>query len=249
MEHLAENAGSPFVALRMHQRGVLLLPDPAQRARRGTRRRTPVGRNVETSPDRQVRERLRDAGKTVSTVRAAILQLSSYVFIDSLFLLKYFDSKITRMPESEQRVTVSNRKARHDYFILETIEAGIVLTGTEIKSIRKGNANLQDSYAVIRRGEVWVEGLHISPYEQGSIYNHDPRRVRKLLLQKKQIRKLLAKAAEQGMTFIPISIYFKGPYAKVELAIAKGKKSYDKREAIAKRDADRQIARLKRSRL
>ena len=152
------------------------------------------------------------------------------------------------MAESEQRVTISNRKARHEYFIVETIEAGIVLTGTEVKSLRKGTANLQDSFAVIRRGEVWLEGMHISPYEQGSIYNHDPRRTRKLLLQKKQIRKLLTKASESGMTLVPLSVYFAGPYAKVELAIARGKKSYDKREAIAKRDADRQIARLKRSR-
>jgi len=152
------------------------------------------------------------------------------------------------MAESAQRVTVSNRKARHDYFILETLEAGIVLTGTEVKSLRQGNANLQDSFAVIRRGEVWLEGMHISPYEHGSISNHDPRRTRKLLLQKKQIRKLLSKATEKGSTLVPLSVYFKGPYAKVELAIARGKKSYDKREAIAKRDADRQLARLKRSR-
>jgi SsrA-binding protein len=152
------------------------------------------------------------------------------------------------MAEALQRVTISNRKARHDYFILEALEAGIVLTGTEIKSIRKGNANLQDSYAELRNGEVWLEGMHISPYEQGNINNHDPRRKRKLLLQKKQIRKLIDGKKEKGLTLVPLSIYFKGPYAKVELALARGKKSFDKRDAIAKRDAERDMARAKRSR-
>jgi SsrA-binding protein len=152
------------------------------------------------------------------------------------------------MSETPQRISISNRKARHEYFILEALEAGIVLTGTEVKSLRKGNANLQDSYAELRSGEVWLEGMHISPYEQGNINNHDPRRKRKLLLQRKQIRKLIGGMKEKGLTLIPLSIYFKGPYAKVELALARGKKSYDKRDAIAKRDADRDIARARRSR-
>jgi SsrA-binding protein len=152
------------------------------------------------------------------------------------------------MAEAPQRVSISNRKARHDYFIIESIEAGIVLTGTEVKSLRQGNANLQDSYAELRSGEVWLEGMHINPYEHGSIYNHEPRRKRKLLLQKKQIRKLLGGLKEKGLTLVPLSVYFKGPYAKVELALARGKKSYDKREAIAKRESDRNIARMKRSR-
>jgi SsrA-binding protein len=152
------------------------------------------------------------------------------------------------MSETPQRITISNRKARHDYFIIEVLEAGIVLTGTEVKSLRKGNANLQDSYAELRSGEVWLEGMHISPYEQGNINNHDPRRKRKLLLQRKQIRKLIGGMKEKGLTLIPLSIYFKGPYAKVELALARGKKSYDKRDAIAKRDAERDIARARRSR-
>ena len=152
------------------------------------------------------------------------------------------------MAEAPQRITISNRKARHEYFILEALEAGVVLTGTEVKSLRKGNANLQDSYAELRGGEVWLEGMHISPYEQGNINNHDPRRKRKLLLQRKQIRKLIGGMKEKGLTLIPLSVYFKGPYAKVELALARGKKSYDKREAIAKRDADRDIARARRSR-
>jgi SsrA-binding protein len=153
------------------------------------------------------------------------------------------------MSETPQRITISNRKARHEYFIIEALEAGIVLTGTEVKSLRKGNANLQDSYAELRSGEVWLEGMHISPYEQGNINNHDPRRRRKLLLQKKQIRKLIGGMKEKGLTLIPLSVYFKGPYAKVELALARGKKSYDKRDAIAKRDADRDIARARRSRI
>ena len=152
------------------------------------------------------------------------------------------------MAAQEQRVAISNRKARHDYLVLEAFEAGIVLTGTEVKSLRKGNANLQDSYAQIKNGEVWLHGMHISPYEQGTINNHEPRRTRKLLLQKNQIRKLLSRTKDQGLTLIPLSVYFKGPYAKVELSLARGKKSYDKREAIAKREADREIAkRMKRS--
>jgi len=153
------------------------------------------------------------------------------------------------MAEEAQRITIQNRKARHEYFIVEALEAGIILTGTEIKSIRKGNANLQDSYAELRNGEVWLEGMHISPYEHGSIYNHEPTRKRKLLLQKKQIRKLFAALKEKGLTLIPLSVYFKGQYAKVELALAKGKKSYDKRETIAKRDAEREMARMKRSKV
>ncbi len=152
------------------------------------------------------------------------------------------------MAETDQRLNVSNRKARHEYQILETLEAGIVLKGTEVKSLRKGDANLNDSYAVIKNGEVWLMGMHISPYEQGNINNHDPKRTRKLLLQIKQIRKLLSKVAEKGLALVPLSVYFKGPYAKVELAIARGKKLYDKRETAKKRDAERAIAqRMKRS--
>lgn len=152
------------------------------------------------------------------------------------------------MAANEQRVTISNRKARHEYHVLETFEAGIALTGTEVKSIRKGNANLQDSYAILKSGEVWLVGMHVSPYEQGNIHNHDPKRTRKLLLHKKQIRKLIGTVQEKGLTLIPLSLYFKGPFAKVELAIARGKKAYDKREAISKREAERDISqRLKRS--
>jgi SsrA-binding protein len=151
------------------------------------------------------------------------------------------------MSEKEQRVAISNRKARHDYFILDTLEAGLVLKGTEVKSLRNGNANLQDSHAVVKNGEVWLIGMHISPYEHGSFENHDPRRTRKLLLSKREIRRLFAKVQEKGLTIVPLAVYFKGPYAKVELAIAQGKKSYDKREALKQRDAKRDIAhRLRR---
>ena len=152
------------------------------------------------------------------------------------------------MAETDSRVVITNRKARHEYFILETMEVGIVLKGTEVKSLRNGSANLQDSYAMIRQGELWLMNMHISPYEKGNINNHAPTRSRKLLVQKKQLRKLLARVHEKGLSLIPLSVYFKARYAKVELAIAQGKKSHDKREAIAKRDAQREIAqRLKRS--
>ncbi|OGU25595.1 MAG: SsrA-binding protein [Ignavibacteria bacterium GWA2_54_16] len=151
------------------------------------------------------------------------------------------------MTEKEQRVVVSNRKARHDYFILDSLEAGLVLMGTEVKSLRAGNANLQDSYAHIKDGEVWLFGMHISPYEHGSYLNHDPRRPRKMLLAKREIRKLLSRVQEKGLSLIPLGIYFKGPFAKVELGIAQGKRSFDKREAVKQRDAKREIAqRLKR---
>ena len=147
-----------------------------------------------------------------------------------------------------EKLVTTNRKARHDYTILDTYETGIVLTGTEVKSLRHGNANLSEGYALIKNGEVWLLGMHISPYEQGNINNHEPKRDRRLLLQKKQIRKLFGRVAEKGLTLVPLSVYFKGPYAKIELALARGKKTFDKREAIAKRDAQREVAkRLKRS--
>jgi SsrA-binding protein len=147
------------------------------------------------------------------------------------------------MAEQEQQRIVSNRKARHDYEILEKLEAGIVLLGTEIKSLRNGKANLQDSYALLKNGEVWLIGMHIGAYDQGSYNNHDPLRSRKLLLQKKQILKMVGRIKEKGLTLIPLSVYFKGPYAKVELGIARGKRSFDKREAIKKRESARDLKR------
>ncbi len=136
---------------------------------------------------------------------------------------------------TEKNITV-NRKARHEYTILQTFEAGIVLTGTEVKSLRQGKANLVDSYANLKNGEMWLFGVHISEYNQGNINNHVPTRTRKLLLNKSEIRKLIGKVKEKGLTLIPLRLYFKNGKVKVELALAKGKKVYDKREAIAKKD-------------
>lgn len=153
------------------------------------------------------------------------------------------------MSEHQQRIIVSNRKARHSYEILETIEAGLILTGTEVKSLRDGKANLLDAYAMVKAGEVWLLGMHINPYEHGGHSNHDPVRTRKLLLHKKQVLKLIGRVAEKGLTLIPLSVYFKGPYAKVELAIARGKKLYDKREAIKERETKRDLDRTRRTRL
>lgn len=147
------------------------------------------------------------------------------------------------------KVVAQNRKARHDYFILDTMECGIVLTGTEIKSVRAGNLNLKDSYASIERGELWLLGLHISPYEKGSYYNHEPERNRKLLVSRHELIRLHGKIKEKGLTLVPLSVYIKeGRRAKIELAVAKGKTSYDKRDALAERDAKRDIARAVRHR-
>lgn len=141
---------------------------------------------------------------------------------------------------SEEKNITVNRKARHEYHILQTYEAGIVLVGTEVKSLREGKANLVDSYAKIKNGEVWLVSAHISEYRQGNINNHNPTRDRKLLLNKSEIRKLIGKTKEKGLTLIPLRMYFKNGRVKVELALAKGKKSYDKRDAIAKRDFQRE---------
>ena len=144
---------------------------------------------------------------------------------------------------AEERIAISNRKARHEYEVLDSFEAGIVLRGSEVKSLRLGNANLQDSYAYVKGAEVWLAGMHINPYEQANIFNHDPRRERKLLLHKKEIRKLVGKTSEKGLTLIPLKVYFKAGLAKVELGVCRGKRSYDKRAAIAKRETDRELRR------
>ncbi len=141
------------------------------------------------------------------------------------------------------KLIAKNPTARHNYFIEDTIESGIVLSGTEIKSIRNGKVNIKDSYASIIDGEVFVHNLHISPYEQGNIYNKDPLRDRKLLLNKKEIFKLFGMVKQKNYTLIPISLYFKGNKVKVELGICKGKKLYDKREELAKKDANMKIRR------
>lgn len=142
----------------------------------------------------------------------------------------------------------SNRKAFHDYFIEDKYEAGIELAGTEVKSVRKGNVNLKDSFCIVKDGEMFLHGMHISPYEQGNIFNKDPRRTRKLLLHKREILKLHAKVQQDGYSLIPLSLYLSGPRVKVELALARGKKLYDKREAAAKRDAKREMDRVSRGR-
>lgn len=163
-----------------------------------------------------------------------------YCFLYTVFLLfNTFYPMSTSRDNGKQRVTITNRKARHEYFIDETYEAGIALRGTEVKSLRLGNASLQDSYAFVREGEVFLEGMHISPYEFGNQFNHEPKRERKLLLNKKEIRKLIGKTKEKGYTLIPLSVYFKNGKAKLELALARGKKSFDKRKSIAERDAKR----------
>ena len=141
-----------------------------------------------------------------------------------------------------------NRSARHEYFVLETYEAGIELFGTEIKSIRNGAVNLKESWADIQNGEVFVYGMHVSPYEKGNIFNKDPFRVRKLLLHKKEINKLMGKIKQEGLTLVPLSLYFKEQYVKVELGLCKGKKLYDKRDAMAKKDAQRDIDRAMKQR-
>jgi len=145
--------------------------------------------------------------------------------------------------DSNEKTVTTNRKARHEYIILDTYEAGIVLKGTEVKSLRQGNANLTDGYAELRNGEVWLHGMHINPYEQGSYANVDPVRDRKLLLHKNEIRKLYSKTTEKGLTLIPLKVYFKKNHAKVLLGVCRGKKAYDKRHDIARRDAERDLRR------
>ncbi|MDD2233650.1 MAG: SsrA-binding protein SmpB [Desulfitobacteriaceae bacterium] len=146
------------------------------------------------------------------------------------------------------KVIAKNRKAFHDYFIEERIEAGIILTGTEIKSVRNSRVNLKDCYARIENGEVWLYQMHISPYEQGNRFNHDPLRKRKLLLHHAEIAKLTGKIQLQGLTLIPLKIYLKHGLAKIELAVCRGKKNYDKRQDMAEKDAKREIERHLRER-
>ena len=150
---------------------------------------------------------------------------------------------------SEDKTVAQNRKARHDYFIVDSFETGIVLTGTEIKSLREGRANLKDGYAQIRNGELWLQNVHISPYDNGTHYNVDPLRTRKLLVKKRELLRLSQKTKEQGFTLVPLKLYIKqGRWAKCELALAKGKQLHDKREAMAERDATREIQRATKNR-
>ncbi len=146
-------------------------------------------------------------------------------------------------------VIAQNKKAYHDYFVEETYEAGISLFGTEVKSVRNGNLNLKDSYVSLKSGEAVLIGMHISPYEKGNIFNKDPLRERKLLLHKKEISKLIGLSQQNGYTLIPLKAYFKGSYVKILIGVCRGKKNYDKREAIAERDAKRKIERVMKEQL
>ena len=150
--------------------------------------------------------------------------------------------------KSSSRVITENRGARHDYFVEETYEAGIELFGTEVKSLRRGGVNLKDSYCDIDGGELFALGVHISPYEQGNIFNRDPLRPKKLLMHKSEIMKLTGLVSRDGYTLVPLSLYFKGSRVKMALGLCRGKKNYDKRETIAKRDADRDIERAMKDR-
>ncbi|EUJ18959.1 SsrA-binding protein SmpB [Listeria aquatica] len=147
------------------------------------------------------------------------------------------------MPKGEGKLIAQNKKARHDFSIEETFEAGIVLQGTEIKSVRNARVNLKDAYARVDRGEVFLHNMHISPYEQGNRFNHDPLRTRKLLLHKKQISRLIGETKEAGYSIVPLKMYIKDGYAKVLIGIAKGKKKYDKREDLKRKEAKRDIER------
>lgn len=149
------------------------------------------------------------------------------------------------MAENNLQITtiVVNRKARHDYHILDKVEAGIVLSGTEVKSVRGGHLSLQEGYVIPRNGELWLEGCRINPYEQGNINNHDPMRPRKLLLKRREIEKLARRVAEKGLTLVPLAAYFKGRRLKIEIGLAQGKKAYDKRETIKERDVQRRMRR------
>ena len=144
---------------------------------------------------------------------------------------------------AEDRAVATNRKARHDYIVLDSFEAGIVLTGTEVKSLRLGNANIAEAWAQIKDGEVWLNGMHVSPYEQGSYANVDPLRKRKLLLHRKEIRKITGRLGEAGLTLVPLKVYFHNRLAKVLIGICRGKREHDRRDDIARREAERDIRR------
>lgn len=146
------------------------------------------------------------------------------------------------------KTVAQNKKARHDYFIEEVFEAGIELTGTEIKSLRAGRVQLKDSFARIESGQIMLHNVHISPYDQGNRFNHEPERTRRLLMHKNEILKLIGLTREKGYSLVPLSIYLKGGWAKVELGLAKGKKNYDKRETLKKKDAAREVERALRER-
>lgn len=145
-------------------------------------------------------------------------------------------------PDSGEKLVASNKKALHDYFVVQKVEAGLMLTGTEVKSLRGGKANLKDSYVIFKDEEAFLFGAHISPYTHGNLQNHEPERTRKLLLHRREIEKLRTQTTEKGLSVVPLRLYFKGSRVKVEIAVVRGKKQYDKRETEKKREADRETA-------
>lgn len=153
------------------------------------------------------------------------------------------------MAKDEMKLVANNKKAYHDYFIEEKYEAGLVLHGTEVKSLRMGKCSIKEAFIRIEKGEVYIYGMHVSPYEKGNIFNKDPLRPKKLLLHKQQIRKLIGSSAEKGYTIVPLQVYFTGGRAKIEIGLAKGKKLYDKRQDIAKRDQRREAEKEMKIRL
>jgi SsrA-binding protein len=157
------------------------------------------------------------------------------------------DDKATRSAPGDGLIA-RNKRASHDYHLLERWEAGLVLTGTEVKALRNGKANLTDAYGIVKEGEVWILNLHIAPYEHGNVFNHEPTRTRKLLMHKREIRRLIGSVEREGLTLIPLDLYFKQGKAKVTLALGKGKKLHDKREDIRRRDDEREMARVARAR-
>lgn len=168
--------------------------------------------------------------------------------VQSHLIVILCEKRTLDMEKTSFKTIAENRKARHEYFILDSYEAGIELVGTEVKSIRQGGINLKDSWCSIDDGELWVKGMHISPYDHGNIFNRDPMRVRKLLLHKKQIMQLLGKVKQEGLTLIPISVYFKGSMVKVQVGLCKGKKLHDKRDDMAAKAAQRDIERAVKER-
>ena len=151
-------------------------------------------------------------------------------------------------PASGEKLIASNKKAHHDYFILQKFEAGIALTGTEVKSLRAGRANLKDSYVTFQNGEAYLFGAHISPYSHGNLQNHEPERTRKLLLHRRELEKLHVEVTEKGLTIVPLRLYFRGSKVKAEIAVVRGKKQYDKRETERTKEADREAAKAMKER-
>ncbi|MEA2464576.1 MAG: SsrA-binding protein [Acidobacteriota bacterium] len=155
---------------------------------------------------------------------------------------------MAKKPETGERLIASNKKALHDYFVVQKFEAGIVLTGTEMKSLRAGKANLKDAYVLLKNEEAYLFGVHISPYTHGNLQNHDPERTRKLLLNRRELDKLYSETAEKGLTVVPLRLYFKGARVKAEIAVVRGKKQYDKRDTERTRELDREAAQAMKER-